>query len=126
MTFTATVTPSPLDAIVHDAARKLLSLRMTRIVGQPDKTDADNLRSDLEALWTILDPVILAVGEFARENLPINDKAVKEYFTDQLRGALEGNATFALDEAGNELERDLIGRSDFNEHTTHHRAIAGV
>lgn len=118
-------TSSPLDAIVQDAGRKLLSLRMTRIAGNyADKSDADNLRADLEAIWNIVDPVILAVGEYARENFTgIRDKHIKDNFTDVLRSALEGNATFILDEAGDEAQAELSGgRSDFAEHNTLHRA----
>lgn len=124
----AAVQSSPLDAIVHAAGQKLLGLRMTRIVGEPDKTDADNLRDDLEALWTIIDPVVLAIGRYAQDNLGVSGEDITRHFTDQLRGALEGNATYCLEVAGEEADAELHAaeRSDFEEHNTHNRALAGV
>ncbi len=99
--------PSPLDAVVHDAARKLLNLRMTRIVGAGDKHDATNLIADLEALASIVDPVVLAIGMYAKENLGITDKAIKENFTEQLSKALDGCATFNIEEAGDRAQAYL-------------------
>lgn len=98
---------SPLNAVVHEAARKLLNLQMTRIVGAGDKHDAKNLIADLEAVASIIDPVVLAIGLYAKENLGITDKAIKDNFTDQLRGALEGNATFNIEEAGDQAQAHL-------------------
>lgn len=101
------MTPSPLDAIVHAAAHKLLTLRMTKIVGSGDKHDADNLVDDLEALAEIFDNVILQVGLYAKENLGLTDKAIKDNFADQLARQLEGNATFNLEEAGDRAQAFL-------------------
>jgi hypothetical protein len=80
---------------------------MTKISGAGDKHDADNLIADLEALCAIVDPVVLAVGLYAKENLGITDKAINENFTDQLSRALEGNATFNLEEAGDRATEHL-------------------
>lgn len=126
---TATRTPSPLDAIVHEAGRKLQGLQMTRIAGNyADKSDADNLRADLEALWGIVDPLILAIGQYAGEHFNISAKSIKDHFTDQLRGALEGNSTFVLEQAGDEAQEALTdnAHSDFSEHGTLNRAMQGV
>lgn len=90
---------SPLDAEVRKAGRKFMALRMTRVIGEPDKADADNLISDLEALWQIMDPLILAVGKYAQSTLGISGETVAQCFTDQVRGALEGNATFEIEHA---------------------------
>lgn len=98
---------SPLDAVVANAARKLLMLRMTNIRGAGDKHDANNLIADLEAVASIIDPVVLAIGMYAKENLGLTDKAIKGNFTDQLRGALEGNATFNIEEAGDQAQAHL-------------------
>lgn len=91
-----------LTAIVQEAGRKLGNLQMTRIVGQPDMADARNLVSDIEALWQIVDPVIEAIGEYAHSNfsMPADDR---DLFRDQLRGALEGNATHVITAAAHEL-----------------------
>lgn len=109
MTFIATRTPSPLDAIVQDAGRKLLGLQMTRIVGAGDKHDADNLIADLEALAKILDPMFRQFGEYAHNNLGITAKDVDEHFTDVLRSAFEGNGMFAIEEAGAAAQAYLNG-----------------
>lgn len=107
----AKVQVSPLDEIVHAAGRKLLALRMARVAGNyADKHDADALRADLEALWSIVDPVILAVGEYAAEHFTgVLKRDIELHFTDQLRGALEDNATFILDEAGAQAQAELTG-----------------
>lgn len=117
---------SPLDAPIHEAARKLLNLRMTRITGNcSDKSDADSLRDDLEALWTILDPMILAVGQYASAHFRISAADLKSCFTDQVRGALEGNATFVLEQAGDAAQAELC-RSDYAEHNTLSRSLQGA
>jgi hypothetical protein len=102
-----TITPSPLDAIVHEAARKMLGLRMTKIAGAADRHDADNLRADLEAIWSIVDPIIEAVGQYASEHFEID----VSQFNGQLRSALEGNATYEIEKAADKL---LDDRREFN------------
>ena len=99
---------SPVQDAVLDAGRKLLSLKMTRIVGIPDEHDAANLRADLEALWNIVDPVIAAIGDYAGACFGIDQDKIKEHFTDQLRGALEGNATFVLEQAAERAIEDRM------------------
>ena len=101
------ISRSPLDAVVHEAGRKLLSLRMTRIVAQyADEVDAQNIAADLDALCSIIDPVIKAIGEYAADHLSIGADVVKTHFTDQLRDTLEGNAAWVVLEAGAKLVRE--------------------
>jgi hypothetical protein len=95
--------PTAVEAAVRTAAVQLAGLRPTRIVGEADAADARNLIDDLAALWGIVDPVVAAVGACAAENFSGIDRTL---FTDQLRGALEGNATFALEEAARRIEAD--------------------
>lgn len=92
---------SPLNAIVHDAGRKMQTLQMARIVPglYPEKSDADALIADLEALWQIWDPVIQAIGEYAAQTIGVSQRDVKEHFTDVVRNALDGNATYDLEAA---------------------------
>src|SRR5262249_54955707 len=47
------------------AAVKLVSLTPTRIVGEPDMADARGLIDDLDAICTIVDPVVAAIGAYA-------------------------------------------------------------
>ena len=85
---------SPLDAILHKTADRLKTLRLHRIAGsEMNKSDAQALVSDLLDIARVIDPVILAIGNYATSFLPDLDVT---QFTDQLRGALEGNATFTL------------------------------
>lgn len=100
-------TPSPLDSIVHEAGRKLQTLRMTRVVGAGDLHDARNLIADLEALATIFDGVILEVGRYAQEHIGIPPDAVKNYFTSVVRDGLEGYGLFEIEEAGKQAQAFL-------------------
>jgi len=90
---------SPLNAAVQEAGRKLQALHMTDIRGCADKVDTANLIDDLDAICRIVDPLIEAIGDYAHETIGVPVSAL-ERFKDQLRGALEGNATFAIEEAG--------------------------
>lgn len=92
-----------LTAAVHDAAIKLGNLRVTNIVGEADDQDAESLIDDLEAIWQIVDSLIEKIGAYAADNLHGIDIAL---FRDQLRGALEGNATFNLHEAAERIRED--------------------
>lgn len=94
---------SPLDAAVKEAAAKLLTLQMTHISGEADEVDAQNLVMDLEAIWSIIDPMIEAVGNYAASNFNGIDKS---QFTSQLQGALEGNATHEILSAGEKIVAD--------------------
>jgi hypothetical protein len=104
------VTASDLNAVVHAAGRALQGLQMTRIAGNyPSPADAQNLNDDLEVIWGIVDPIITAIGAYAAEHLPgVTDVDVKRHFVDQLRGALEGNATFVLSEAESRIRDELL------------------
>lgn len=77
------------------AAGKLAGIQFTIIRGEADDKDAESLRDDLIALWRIVDPLVLAFGEYAKEHFSSVDLAM---FKDQLQGALDGNATFELDD----------------------------
>ena len=93
----AEISPNPLDVVVHNCGRKLLTLQMTRLVGEPDKGDAQDLTRDLLDIGRMVDEMILAIGRHAQSHF---GRAVDlKQFTDQLRGALEGNATFTICEA---------------------------
>lgn len=98
-------TPSPMDAIVHAAGQKLLTLRMANLALDPDRDDFDNVMDDLNILIEIFDGVILELGKYAGSHFGITQSQVRDYFADQLRGALDGNATFVLEEAMSDLEQ---------------------
>jgi hypothetical protein len=87
---------SPLDAVIDTASAQLSQLRMHRIVGEPDRTDAEKLVANLRQLAAIIDPVVAAIGRHASHHFGWVDQRL---FTNQLLNALEGDATFVIQEA---------------------------
>lgn len=96
--------PSPLDAVVADAARKLAGLKMTKLHLEPEQEDVNNILSDLDAICHIIDPVVQAIGQYAVDYFGMKQSDVRDYFMDQLRGTLDGNGTFAIQEAFNAMQ----------------------
>jgi hypothetical protein len=93
-------TPSPLDAAWRDLAVFTAGITPARIVGEADAADALALRDDLDLIWQRVDRLIEAYGDYAASHFNGIDTGL---FKDQLRGALEGNATFELEEAAGRL-----------------------
>lgn len=94
------LTPRPVHPVrvaLKEAGLKLACLIPHTIVGEPDMEDARKLQDDLLALARIIDPVIKEMGHYAQRNFGRLDMTL---FEDQLRGALEGNATFELETRG--------------------------
>lgn len=87
----------------------LAGLRLHRIIGIADAADALTLKDDLEALWRVLDPLVNALGAHAFENLRGVDPAL---FSDPLRSALEGNATFNLTEVADDIAAEALAEGD--------------
>src|SRR5215470_12913371 len=90
----------PVRAALSVAVVKLAGLRPARIVGEPELADARNLIDDLQAVASIVDPIIVAIGDYAEANFGRLDASL---FKDQLRGALEGNATFEIEQVARRL-----------------------
>jgi hypothetical protein len=65
----------------------------------PCRADADALVSDLRVLARHVDALIEAYGAYARFALGVSGIDVKEHFTNTLSNALDGNATFAIEDA---------------------------
>jgi len=86
----------PVQHALNAAIARLAGFRPTRIVGEPDMDDAHGLIDDLDIICGIVDPIIAAIGDYAAENFYGVDR---ELFRDQLRGALDGNATFDIESA---------------------------
>ncbi len=105
---------SPLDAILHKTADRLKTLRLHKVSGmEMDKSDAQALVSDLLDIARLVDPVVFAIGSYAKQFLPGLDLAL---FTDQLRDALEGNATFDLCDTVEKRTDDLREQSYVARH----------
>lgn len=116
---------SPLNEFTARAGAKLSALRMTRIVGVPDQHDANNLMTDLIDVARIVDELVYDIGRYAKETLGISSNDLKEHFKDQLSNALEGNALYVIQSAGEELAEETE-RSLNDEHSTLSRAYQGV
>src|SRR3954468_5224706 len=100
----------PVKAALILAIGRLAALRPTRIVGEPDLVDAHGLADDLLAVAAIVDPIVQAIGEYAQSTLGITPADVERYFHDQLRAALEGNATYCITQALAAREDDTAER----------------
>lgn len=86
-----------LERAQANAAAKLAGVTFHKIsVAHPDDKDARAVRADLEHIAASVDPLILAIGDELVSNFPGTDLI---QFDNQLRGALEGNATHECDQA---------------------------
>src|SRR6476659_993627 len=85
-----------LNAVFVEAGRQLLNMRAHHIVGEPDRHDAEELVACLRRLAEIIDPVVAAIGRYASHHFGWVDQRL---FTNQLLGALDGDATFAIEQA---------------------------
>jgi len=88
--------PHPIEIALAAHAKVCRDLTITRIVGEPDFADALNLADDLEIFAASADAVVEAFGAYAASTLGLSRAAVETHFRDQLRTALEGNATYEL------------------------------
>src|SRR6476620_9126500 len=88
-----------LNAVFVEAGKQLLNMRAHHIVGEPDRHDAEDLVANLRRLAAIIDPVVAAIGSYASHHFGWVDQRL---FKDQLLGALDGNATFAIEQAADQ------------------------
>lgn len=78
------------------AAAGLAGTRLHQVHGQAGTDDARAIVGDLEALCTIVDPLISQIGRTAASEFHGIDR---DLFKDQLLGALQGNATHTIERA---------------------------
>jgi hypothetical protein len=84
------------------AIARLIAWTPATVVGEPDANDGQALNGDLQFIWSAVDPLIRAVGEYAQETLGLSRATVERFFTDRVRGALEGEATYEITAAIND------------------------
>ena len=77
----------------------------TKIAGEPTRDDALALISDLRCLVRDVDALIEAYGRYAQSTLGVSKLDVVECFTDQLSGALDGNAFHVIEKAIEDREQ---------------------
>lgn len=105
------------------AASRLCGTRLARIPLEPTGADALAVRGDIEHIAKrIVDPLIEAIGEHASENFPSVDL---DHFKEQLFSALDGNATFALEQAAENAGEETGAHSGRSEHSTLNNAMQG-
>jgi hypothetical protein len=97
---------SALKVVFVTAGVQLLNMRAHRIVGEPDHLDAAELVSNLQRLAEIIDPVIAAIGAYAVERYGMVDRS---RFTNVLLGAIDGEATFAIEVAAEHYYLEMRG-----------------
>lgn len=105
--------PNPLDLIVQNCGRKLCALQMTRLFAQADKSDAQSLTRDILDIARIVDQMLYDIGREAKAYF--GHDVDLSLFTDQLLGAVEGNATHTICAAFESREEEIeaeIGDGD--------------
>ena len=93
----------PLRIAIEEAARRLWRLQPTELCSYPTMADAKEFLQDLDAITDIVDALVLEYGRYARSHFGRVD--VRE-FTDQLRNALDGNATFEIERAARAMAEE--------------------
>jgi hypothetical protein len=83
---------------------KLAGLMLTRIVGEADANDATCLTDDLRDFAKIVDEFVAAIGSYAGSNF---NRIDEKLFANVLTDAVEGNALFELQSAGERRTADL-------------------
>lgn len=81
-----------------ELAKYCLYVKPSRVIGCPDRADALNLIDDLTSFSAKVDAVVEAMGEYADSVIGIGKKDLR-LFNRQLTDAIEGNATFVIEEA---------------------------
>lgn len=89
----------PVWLAAQMAANQLKSLQFHQCALEPTKSDADALIADVTVLWEIFDPVIEALGRYAGEHFGFSERTIKNSSVDMVRGALEGDLTYAIEQA---------------------------
>jgi hypothetical protein len=100
---------NPYDARLERAQMKLIrsiaNFHPTRVIGsRADKADCDNAAYDILTFADMCDEFMRAYGEYmAAHSVSITTKDIAECFASPFRDALDGNATYVLRKAGEEL-----------------------
>lgn len=102
--------PSPLDAVMQDAAKLLASFQNTRLKYSPISGDVESVCEDLETVAAIFDGVLSEMGRHYAEHFGFSPDKAADYFDGLCWSALEGNATFVVSAAYADYVEDRMGR----------------
>lgn len=98
------------DNITH-AWRNLAALASgiipAKVHGEADHNDAANLIEDLELLAAKVDALIEAYGEYGNSIGILSKSDIKDCFKDVLKGALNGNADYLIENGVKERQEYL-------------------
>lgn len=95
---------SPLDKDIAECAARVAALKFPPMGKRAAPTELEAVAEFFRELWRAVDPLIEAVGiEVAHRSYIADDL---DCFQRQLEGALDGNATFVLEDAA-EREREM-------------------
>jgi hypothetical protein len=83
---------------------KLTGLTLTRIVGEADANDATLLADDLRDVAKIVDAFVAEIGSYAGSNF---NRIDEKLFANVLSDAIDGNALYELETAGERRTADL-------------------
>jgi len=95
---------NPLNQAVREAGLKLLALQMPDLVGVPDSKDAGDMVDSLEVVADIVDDALLSIGRELRSFF--GHDIDLSLFTNQLLGALDGNAFSVIPRAARSVAAD--------------------
>lgn len=86
------------------ALEKLAGLQFARISGEADGNDAKALADDLKDFAKIADVVVSALGSYAASNF---NRIDEKLFAKVLSDAIDGNALYELETAGERREEEI-------------------
>ena len=90
----------PIRAAIVAAMERMDDIKPTRLSYNPGVGELASLLEDLAKWASIADSVTLAFGEYVRAEIGgIDRNQFEQCFCDQLRDAIDGNATFLISQA---------------------------
>lgn len=93
------------------AVQRLAGWRPYKIIGEPTAEDVQALINDLDTIAEIIDPLIESVGEYASGFLPLSIRD-RHDFRNVIYNALQGNATFGLENSYRYYVAHFRGQDD--------------
>ncbi len=98
--------PAPIRAAHVAMVAKLSMLQAPRVYVNPDPADFENVNDYLLDVAKIVDELLLAVGREIKSNATTT--VDMSQFTDVLRGAIEGNATFQITQQAEAVQSERM------------------
>lgn len=100
----APLPPTDIEKARDEMVRRLSAMKLHTVYGVAGPEDAASFRENLEDIWGIIDTFIEEFGNCCNCALGGVDVSL---FRAQLRGALEGNASYELERVKERIEEDF-------------------